>query len=115
MDLDRGVIKFVDSEGLTRRVLVRKNSETVMTFDGFTEHIRGVFALSNKIRLKYCRDGEVIVVDDEVGWEETSMSLVHKEILDVVIEHLTLKFDDYLKGHKRTWEQISLNSIGILP
>jgi hypothetical protein len=72
-------------------------------------HIRDVFDLSNRIRLKYCRDGEVIVVDDEVGWEETSMSLVHKEILDVVIEHY------YLKGLKGKWEQISLNSIGILP
>lgn len=110
--MDLGRIKFVDSEGLRRIVLVRKNSQTAITFDCFTNHVWGVFDISNKVRLKYLRDGEIIVVDDEVGWEETSMSLKNQETLNVVLERLNfdaklLECDDY----KGEWEQIGLNSL----
>lgn len=106
MDVDRGRIEFVDSEGHTRRLLVRKNCQTAITFDCFCEHVNRVFTEVHgyRIRLKYSIDGVVVVVDDELGWEETSMTLSPNEILSVVIERLT-----YSAG----WTRISQNSLGI--
>lgn len=103
MDVDRGRIQFVDSEGHTRRVLVRKNCQTAITFDCFREHVNRVFNNSPRIRLKYLIDGVVVVVDDEVGWEETSMTLSPNEILSVVIEARSFQ----------GWTRISQNSLGI--
>jgi len=103
MDVDRGRIQFVDSEGHTRRVLVRKNCQTAITFDCFKEHVNRVLKNSRQIRLKYLIDGVVVVVDDEVGWEETSMTLSPNEILSVVIE--TWSYPG--------WIRISQNSLGI--
>lgn len=106
MDVDRGRIEFVDSEGHTRRLLVRKNCQTAITFDCFCEHVNRVFPDFHgyRIRLKYSIDGVVVVVDDELGWEETSMTLSPNEILSVVIERST---------YSAEWTRISQNSLGI--
>jgi len=116
--MNRGMIKLVDSNGLTRRLLVRKKlgSPPVISFPDFTKYVCRVFELETeaKVRVQYGRDGEMIVVEDELEWEETCFNLSEGETLAVVIQ--VLKVEGFNtegggEGIRKYWQQISSNSL----
>lgn len=88
--MDCGFIKFTEPSQLTRRVLVRKKSEDppAKSFPEFITYIRRVFGLDEYtiVRIKYKRGREVVVVEDEEGWEAACWSLSEDEDLPVDIE-----------------------------
>jgi len=104
--MEHGVIKFVDSDGFTRRLMVRKKSEDppAISFSELAQYVRRVFELqeSTEIRIKYKKDGDEVVVEEEMGWQETCYSLSNREVLAVDVQ---IKLPD---TKKVVWQQITI-------
>lgn len=106
--MEHGVIKFVDSEGFTRRLVVRKKSEDppAISFSELAKYVRRVFELqeSTDIRIKYKKDGDEVVVEEEMGWQETCYSLSNCEVLAVDVQ---IKLPVLPDTKKVVWQQIT--------
>nr|ABK22716.1 unknown [Picea sitchensis] len=106
--MERAVIKFVDSDGLTRRLLARKSEgPPAMSFQDLGKYMCRLFHLeeSTALRIKYMKDGDEVVVEDELGWEETCFSLSNREVLSVDIE---IELPVLPDTKKTLWQQITI-------
>lgn len=100
--------QFVDSDGLTRRLLARKSEgPPAMSFQDLGKYMCRLFHLeeSTALRIKYMKDGDKVVVEDELGWEETCFSLSNREVLSVDIE---IKLPVVPDTEKALWRQITI-------
>jgi len=79
-----------------------------MSFQDLEKYMRRLFHLeeSTALRIKYKKDeDEVVVVEDELGWEATCFSLSNREVLSVDIE---IKLPVVTSTGKTVWRQISI-------
>jgi hypothetical protein len=78
-----------------------------MSFQDLGKYMCRLFHLeeSTALRIKYKRDGDEVVVADELGWEETCFSLSNREVLSVDIEKKLPVVPDTKNAQ---WQQITV-------
>jgi hypothetical protein len=102
---------LVDSNGLTWRLLIHNKFEgpPTISFSDLAKYMCRVFELeeSTEVHIKYNRGGEgdKVVVEEELEWEETCFSLSNHEVLSVDIE---IKLPVIPDTKRVLWQQITV-------